>query len=119
MIVLHAVSYYHTAYNSPKLPFVGSTFLGNYWPRIYQLFKDEKIGIPIEGGEFHITHGYLLNPIYEDCIHALEELERMEADRRLDRASKYAGIKYARFAFVVSLIALAVSLASLVWQIIG
>ena len=97
----------------------GEELSGNYWPRIYQLFKDEGIGVPIIGGEFHVTRGHLLNPIYEDCIHALEELEQKEADRRLDRASKYAGIKYARFAFVVSLIALAVSLASLVWQIIG
>ena len=97
----------------------GEELSGNYWPRIYQLFKDEGIGVPIVGGEFHVTRGHLLNPIHEDCIHALEELEQKEADRRLDRTSKYAGIKYARFAFVVSLIALAVSLASLVWQIIG
>ena len=97
----------------------GEALAGNYWPRIYDSLKEERIGVPIVGGEFHVTRGQYLNPIYEDCKHALEELERQEADRELDRAYKYAGIKYARFSLFVSICALLVALAALVWQIIG
>jgi hypothetical protein len=97
----------------------GEELAGNYWPRIYLALKENKIGVGMSGGQFDITQAQYLNPIYEDCIHALEEIEKREADRSLDRASKYAGIKYARFAFWISVSALLVSLASLVWQIIG
>lgn len=97
----------------------GEELAGNYWPRIYLALKENKIGVGMSGGQFDITQAQYLNPIYEDCIHALEEIEKREADRSLDRTSKYAGIKYARFAFWISVSALLVSLASLVWQIIG
>ena len=97
----------------------GEALAGNYWPRIYNVLKEEKIGVAVVGGEFHITRGQYLNPIYEDCKHALNELERQEADTELDRASKYAGIKYARFSLFVSIGALIVALAALIWQIIG
>lgn len=96
----------------------GEELAGNYWPRIYLALKENKIGVGMSGGQFDITQAQYLNPIYEDCTHALEEIEKREADRKLDRASKYAGIKYARFAFWISVSALLVSLASLVWQII-
>lgn len=96
----------------------GEELAGNYWPRIYRILKEEKVGVPISGGRFNITQGQYLNPIYEDCQHALEEIAKQEADRELDRASKYAGIKYARFAFWISAIALLVAILSLVWQII-
>lgn len=97
----------------------GQELSGRYWPRIYDLFKAEKIGTPFEGGSMYVTRGQYLNPIYEDCIHAIKELDEREADRKLDRASKYAGIKYARAAFWISIGALLVAAASLVWQIIG
>lgn len=97
----------------------GEELAGNYWSRIYLALKENKIGVGMSGGQFDITQAQYLNPIYEDCIHALEEIEKREADRSLDRDSKYAGIKYARFAFWISVSALLVSLASLVWQIIG
>ena len=96
----------------------GEELAGNYWPRIYRVLKEEKVGIPIAGGEFIITQGQYLNPIYKDCQHALEEIAKQEEDRELDRASKYAGIKYARFAFWISIDALLASIATLVWQII-
>lgn len=97
----------------------GEELAGNYWPRVYRVLKEEKAGVPISGGQFNITQGQYLNPIYEDCQHALEEIAKQEADRELDRASKYAGIKYARFSLFVSICALAVALAALIWQIIG
>lgn len=97
----------------------GEELAGNYWPRIYRVLKEEKAGVPISGGQFNITQGQYLNPIYEDCQHALEEIAKQETDRELDRASKYAGIKYARFSLFVSICALAVALAALIWQIIG
>lgn len=96
----------------------GEELAGNYWPRIYRVLKEEKVGIPITGGEFIITQGQYLNPIYEDCQHALEEIAKQDTDRDLDRASKYAGIKYARFAFWISIGALIVAVLSLAWQII-
>ena len=96
----------------------GEELAGNYWPRIYRVLKEEKVGIPITGGEFIVTQGQYLNPIYEDCQNALEEIAKQEEDRELDRASKYAGIKYARFAFWISIGALIVAVLSLAWQII-
>lgn len=96
----------------------GEELAGNYWPRIYQVMKENKIGFGYIGGGFQITQGQYLNPIYADCQHALDEIAQKEADRELDRASKYAGIKYARFAFWISIGALLVAIASLVWQII-
>ena len=96
----------------------GEELAGNYWPRIYRVLKEEKVGIPITGGEFIVTQGQYLNPIYEDCQNALEDIAKQEEDRELDRASKYAGIKYARFAFWISIGALIVAVLSLAWQII-
>lgn len=115
MAVIDYVAEGHTDISKEK----GEELSGRYWPRIYELFSTEKIGVPISGGEFDVTRGQYLNPIYEDCIHAIKELDEREADRKLDRASKYAGIKYARAAFWISIGALLVAAASLVWQIIG
>lgn len=96
----------------------GEELAGNYWPRIYRVLCENKVGVGISGGDFDITQGQYMNPIYADCVHALEEIKKREADWELDRASKYAGIKYARFAFWISVGAFLVALASLVWQII-
>lgn len=96
----------------------GEELAGNYWPRIYNVLKEERTGVAIVGGEFHVTRGHLLNPIYEDCKHALAELERHEEDRCLDRASKYSGIKYARRAYWISIVSLGVAACALLWQVI-
>ena len=96
----------------------GVELAGNYWPRICRLLKAERTGVSISGGEFHVTRGVYLNPIYEDCKHSLEELERQEADRELDRASKYAGIKYSKKAYHLSIVSLIVAACALLWQVI-
>ena len=96
----------------------GQELSGRYWPRIYELFKAERIGTPFEGGSIYITRGQYLNPIYEDCIHAIKELDEQEADRELDRASKYAGIKYAKRAYWISIISIVVAAVAFVWQIV-
>lgn len=96
----------------------GEELAGNYWARIYRLFKEECIGVPISGGDFDITQGQYLNPIYEDCIHALEEIKKHEADRNLDNAVKLSNIKYAKSAYRISIISIAVAAIALAWQII-
>ena len=96
----------------------GRRLSGRYWPRIYCLFRDEKIGVPITGGEFHITQAFLLDPIYEDCIHAIEELGKLDEDRALDNKTKKANTKFAKWAIWISVIALIVSFASFAWQVI-
>ncbi len=96
----------------------GEELSGGYWPRIHKILCIEKIGLDNGGGELYISRGQYLNPIYEDCRHALEEITRQEADRELERYSKYAGIKYARFSLFVSIGALIVALVALIWQII-
>ena len=96
----------------------GQELSGRYWPRIYDLFKAEKIGTPFEGGSMYITRGQYLNPIYEDCIHAIKRLDEQDADRELDNAAKLSNIKYAKRAFIISIISLIVAIAALVWQFI-
>ncbi len=95
----------------------GEELAGNYWPRIYRVLCDNKVGVGISGGEFDITQGQYMNPIYADCIHALEAIERREADRALDNAVKRSSIKYAKRAYWISIGALFVAACSLIWQV--
>lgn len=96
----------------------GEELAGNYWPRIYNVLIKEKVGVGSTTGDLYVRQPQYLNPIYEDCQNALEEIAKQEEDLELDRASKYAGIKYARFAFWISIGALIVAVLSLAWQII-
>lgn len=95
----------------------GEELAGNYWPRIYRTLCENKVGIGISGGKFDITQGQYMNPIYADCIHALEEIEKREADRYLDNAVKHSNIKYAKRAYRISIGALIVAALSFIWQI--
>lgn len=96
----------------------GEELAGEYWPRIFRLFKEEHIGFGAGGGDFHVTQPQYLSPIYADCGHALEEIGKREADRNLDNKVKESNMKYARRAFWISIGALIVAATSLIWQII-
>lgn len=96
----------------------GEELAGNYWPRIYKVLNEKKLGTAISGGTFIITQGQYLNPIYEDCIHSIKELEKQESDRDLDNKAKRINIKYAKRAFWISIIALLVGFITLAWQIL-
>lgn len=98
-------------------PEKGVVLAGNYWPRICRVLREDKVGIGISGGQFDITQAQYLNPIYADCIYALEEIERREADRELDNAVKRSNIKYAKRAYWISIGALVVAVFTLLWQI--
>lgn len=95
----------------------GEELAGNYRPRIYRVLCENKVGVGISGGEFDITQGQYMNPIYADCIHALEEIEKREADRELDNAVKRSNIRYAKRAYWISIGALIVAAFTLLWQI--
>lgn len=95
----------------------GEELAGNYWPRIYRVLCENKVGIGISGGNFNITQGQYMNPIYADCIHALEVIEKREADRELDNAVKRSNIRYAKRAYWISIGALIVAALSFLWQI--
>ena len=51
----------------------GEELAGNYWPRIYEVLYEKRIGTAISGGEFIVTQSQYLSPIYEDCLHAIKE----------------------------------------------
>lgn len=91
---------------------------GEYWPRIYDLLCGNHIGVGISGGCFHVTNPQYLNPIHADCMHALDEIAKQEADRELANKAHETDIRYARKAYWVSWVAIAVAVLSLAWQII-
>lgn len=95
----------------------GEELAGEYWPRIFRLFKYERVGVGSSDGDFSITQPQYLSPIHADCIHAIEEIEKREADRDLDNKVKESNMKYAHRAFWISIGALIVAATSLVWQI--
>ena len=95
----------------------GEELAGNYWPRIYSVLCENKVGIGMSNGNFSITQGQYMNPIYADCVHAIEEIEKREADRELDNAVKRSNIRYAKRAYRISIGALIVSALSFLWQI--
>lgn len=105
MTVIEYVADGHTKISCEK----GTKLADGYWPRIFQYLQNEKIGVCMSGGDFHITQGQYLNPIYADCGHALEEIEKLEEDRALDNAVKRSNIKYAHRAFWISIGALIVA----------
>ena len=96
----------------------GTELAGEYWPRIFRLFKNERIGVGSSGGDFHITQPQYLNPIHADCIHAINDIEKRDADRELSNKSTKAHMKYTRIALWLSAIAIFMSIVSLAWQII-
>lgn len=96
----------------------GEELAGNYWPRIYEVLYEKRIGTAISGGEFIVTQSQYLSPIYEDCLHAIKEIEKQEYDRNLDNKAKKYNIKYAKRAFWISIIALLVGIITLAWQIL-
>lgn len=96
----------------------GEELAGNYWPRIYEFLYEKRIGTAISGGEFIVTQSQYLSPIYEDCLHAIKEIEKQEYDRNLDNKAKKYNIKYAKRAFWISIIALLVGIITLAWQIL-
>ncbi|MFQ8804093.1 MAG: hypothetical protein ACLR8Y_01910 [Alistipes indistinctus] len=90
----------------------GEELAGEYWPRIFRLFKDERIGVAISDGSFDITQPQFLSSIYADCVHAIEDIEKREADRALANKSTEAHMKYTRIALWLSAIAILMSVAS-------
>lgn len=96
----------------------GTELAGNYWPRICQLLRNEKIATIFASGDLCITRPQYLNPIHADCIHAIAEIAKKDADRDLDNKAKESNMRYARRAFWISIGALIVAATSLVWQII-
>ena len=95
----------------------GTELSGDYWPRIFRLFQSERVGVGLGGGDFHVTQPQYLNPIYADCLHAIEEIEKRDADRELANEAKRTSMKYARRAYWISIIAIVIAAASLIWQI--
>lgn len=96
----------------------GTELSGDYWPRIFRLFQSERVGVGLSGGDFHVTQPQYLNPIYADCLHAIEEIEKRDADRELGNAATKSNMKYARRAYWISIIAIVIAAASLAWQIL-
>lgn len=95
----------------------GEELAGEYWPRIFRLFKNERIGVAISDGSFDITQPQYLSPIYADCVHAIEEIGKREEDRRLANEAHATDIKYAHKAYWISIAAIGIAAASLAWQI--
>lgn len=96
----------------------GEELAGNYWPRIYDILYEKKIGVASSGGDIFITQSQYLSLIYEDCLHSIKELEKQEYDRDLDNKAKKYNIKYAKRAFWISIGALLVGIITLSWQIL-
>lgn len=96
----------------------GKELAGNYWPLIYDILYEKKIGVASSGGDIFITQSQYLSPIYEDCLHSIKEIEKQEYDRDLDNRAKKYNIKYAKRALGISIIALLVGIVTLAWQIL-
>ena len=95
----------------------GEELSGEYWTRIFKVLQNEHVGIGLNGGYFCVTQAQYLNLLYADCVNAIEEIEKREADRKLDNDMKKSNMKYARKAYWISIAALVVAAASLVCQI--
>ena len=95
----------------------GVDLAGSYWPRIFSEFSSLKLGVPISNGDFRFTRTVFLAPVREDCMHALEEIAKREEDRDLDNKSKNASIKQSQRAFVISVIAIIVSVLTFILQV--
>ena len=95
----------------------GVELAGAYWPRIFSEFSSLKLGVPISNGDFRFTRTVFLAPVREDCMHALEEIAKREEDRDLDNKSKNASIKQSQRAFVISVIAIIVSVLTFILQV--
>lgn len=71
-----------------------------------------------EYGEFHAKNtGYLLPLACENSI-LLEKLRKEEADRNLSNQEKLDNIKYGRRGYVLSIIAIIISLSAIATEII-
>lgn len=88
---------------------IASSICGLYWPNIRRDFVNAGAGVPLSGGGMSLTQPQYLNPLYADALAALEEIEKIEADRELDNLEKRENIRYGRLGYRISLAALILS----------
>lgn len=96
----------------------GERLAGNYWPSVRDAFFETKAAIGLSNGDISVTQGHLLNPLYSDSEAALERLEKMEADRELDNRYKEENIKYGRKGYRISIVAIILSIISIIVSIV-
>ena len=99
-------------------PEKGMELAGNYWPEIGRMLKEDYHAGWFEYGNFHITRREKLPPLREDCKHMIEIIEEAEHDRLLANTESEANIKYGKRGYVMSIIALAISVLALALEII-
>lgn len=97
----------------------GELLAGGYWYRICRQLSDMNAGFVLDDNSLHIRDRYCLIPLYKDCIHAIERIDKQEADRKIDNDTKILNTKFAKIALYLSSIAILMSAASLIWQIIS
>lgn len=97
----------------------GERIAGDYWPRIYHVLKEEKVGVTQLGGVFHITQPDNVKPLRADCRYALEEIAQYGADRDFEKFVKEFNMKYAKMAYNVSLASISIAAIALIWQIVS
>lgn len=96
----------------------GERLAGNYWPSVRDAFFETKAAIGLSNGDISVTQGHLLNPLYSDSEAAIERLEKTEADRKLDNRYKEENIKYGRKGYRISIVALILSIISIIVSIV-
>lgn len=94
----------------------GERIAGDYWPRIYHVLKEERVGVIQLGGIFHITQPDNVKPLRADCRYALEEISNMEADRALNINALRMDIWYSKFSMCISIFSLVVAVIALIVQ---
>ncbi len=95
----------------------GERLAGNYWPSVRDAFSEVKAVVELSNGDISVTQGHLLNPLYNDSEAAIERLEKMESDRELDNRYKEENIKYGRKGYRISIVAIILSVTSIIVSI--
>lgn len=96
----------------------GYELCGDYWSLIRKEL-DKSVLMLYEGGGAYVKYDRYLSATLLKYRNLLSSIEKEEADRELDNETKRISNKYAKRAYIISILALFLSVAAIVVEILS
>lgn len=96
----------------------GYELCGDYWSLIRKEL-DKSVLMLYEGGDAYVKYDRFLSATLLKYRDLLASIEKEEADRELDNETKRISNKYAKRAYIISILALILSVATIIVEILS
>lgn len=96
----------------------GKELSGDYWGAILDLFRDTRGTYLLVGGSVGMNDRDALKSLLAECKNKIVDIEEAEHDRLLANTESEANIRYGKRGYIMSIIALAISVLALALEIV-